>query len=203
MIGTIVTGVAAGVGALMSASAQRKAAREQKRALEKQKAAQDAWYKRNYYQDYLNTVGAQNAINRVRKAWSEKTQEARARQAITGGTPEQAQAVAEAGGEAMGELMGNLAAQGEQNKQAIDAQKVAMDANMANAEAEMAAQQEAARANLVNNVINTGTSIMSGMEPKEKKPLVMNPVQIDEANIISRMSPEKRAAFEKKNQINY
>lgn len=203
MIGTIVAGVAAAGGALLNASAQRKAAREKKRALERQKAAQDAWYKRNYYRDYLNTVEAQNAIKRVQKAWDEKTQEARARQAITGGTPEQTQAVAEVGGEAMGELVGNLAAQGEQNKQAIDTQKMEMDAKMANAEAEMAAQQEAARANLVNNVISTGTSIMSGMEPGKEKAPVMSPVEIDSDAIISRMSPGERAKVEQVKKVNY
>ena len=130
MIGAIV-GAAAGVGsAIFGAAQQRRAAREARRERARQRAANDAWYARNYYQDYLNTVEAQNAYNRVRNAWAEQTQQARARQAVTGGTPEQAQAVAEAGGEAMGNVMGTLAAQGQQNRQAIDAQKLAMDANL-------------------------------------------------------------------------
>lgn len=172
MIGAIIGG-AVGIGsALIGAANQRRAARQQKRELERQRAAQDAWYKRNYYQDYLNTAQAQNAMKQYRKAWEERTAEARARQAITGGTPEQAQAVAEAGGEAMGNLMGNLAAQGEQNKQAIDAQKMAMDARLSAQESELAAAREAASANLVGNAISVGANALAGIDFGKKAPAV-------------------------------
>ena len=147
----------AGYGAWKSADEAKK----QEAELARQRAANEAWYNRNYYQDYLNTVEAQNALKRVRNAWDERTREARARQAITGGTPEQAQAVAEAGGEAMGETVGNLAAQGQQNKAAIDAQKLAMDNNLS-------AQQMAiaeARQQAASNLMSGGASMMtSGLQ---------------------------------------
>lgn len=153
---------------IYGASQQRKAAREQRRELARQRAANDAWYKRNYYQDYLNTVEAQNALKRYRNAWAEQTQQARAQQAVTGGTPEQAQAVAEAGGEAMGNVMGTLAAQGQQNRQAIDAQKLAMDANISQRQAAIAEAEQPASANLINNGIAVATSALQGYEPKNK-----------------------------------
>ena len=166
MIGAIV-GAAAGVGsAIFGAAQQRRAAREARRERARQRAANDAWYTRNYYQDYLNTVEAQNAYNRVRNAWAEQTQQARSRQAVTGGTPEQAQAVAEAGGEAMGNVMGTLAAQGQQNRQAIDAQKLAMDANLSAQEMAVAEAEQQAGANLVNSGIAVATSALQGYEPK-------------------------------------
>ena len=166
MIGTIagiVGGLASGI---FGASQQRKAAREQRRELARQRAASDAWYKRNYYQDYLNTVEAQNALKRYRNAWAEQTQQARARQAVTGGTPEQAQAVAEAGGEAMGNVMGTLAAQGQQNRQAIDAQKLAMDTNLSQQQMAISEAEQQASANLINNGIAVATSALQGYEPK-------------------------------------
>lgn len=153
---------------IFGASQQRKAAREQRRELARQRAANDAWYKRNYYQDYLNTVEAQNALKRYRNAWTEQAQQARARQAVTGGTPEQAQAVAEAGGEAMGNVMGTLAAQGQQNRQAIDAQKLAMDTNLSQQQMAIAEAEQLAGANLINNGIAVATSALQGYEPKEK-----------------------------------
>ena len=166
MIGAIAGAVGGLASGIFGASQQRKAAREQRRELARQRAANDAWYKRNYYQDYLNTVEAQNALKRYRNAWAEQTQQARARQAVTGGTPEQAQAVAEAGGEAMGNVMGTLAAQGQQNRQAIDAQKLAMDANISQQQAAMAEAEQQASANLINNGIAVATSALQGLEPK-------------------------------------
>lgn len=153
---------------IYGASQQRKAAREQRREMARQRAANEAWYTRNYYQDYLNTVEAQNALKRYRNAWAEQTQQARARQAVTGGTPEQAQAVAEAGGEAMGNVMGTLAAQGQQNRQAIDAQKLAMDTNLSQQQAAIAEAEQQAGANLINSGIAVATSALQGYEPKEK-----------------------------------
>ena len=168
MIGAIIGGVAGLAGSLIGAGAQRRAARKQEKELAKQRAANEAWYKRNYYQDYLNTVEAQNALKRVENAWAERTREARARQAVTGGTPEQAQAVAEAGGEAMGDMVGNLAAQGQQNKAAIDAQKLQMDANISAQESALAEAREQAGANLLSNGIGVATSALQGMNLKAK-----------------------------------
>lgn len=163
--------IGAGVGlasSLFGAASSRKAAREQKRELARQRAADEAWYKRNYYQDYLNTVEAQNALKRVRNAWDDRTREARARQAITGGTAEQAQAVAEAGGEAMGETVGNLAAQGQQNKAAIDAQKLAMDANLSQQAAQIAENKQAAAQQLMAGGASMITSGLQSMDLKAK-----------------------------------
>lgn len=156
--------IGAGVGLatqLYGAHKSAKAAKEQEAELAKQRAANEAWYNRNYYQDYLNTVQAQNALKQYKNAWAERTKEARARQAISGGTPEQAQAVAEAGGEAMGNMVGNLAAQGEQNKAAIDAQKLAMDNNLS----QQAAQIAEARQQAASNLMSSGASMLtSGLQ---------------------------------------
>lgn len=168
MIGAIIGGVAGLAGSLIGAGAQRRAARKQEKELAKQRAANEAWYKRNYYQDYLNTVEAQNALKRVENAWAERTREARARQAVAGGTPEQAVAVAEAGGEAMGDMVGNLAAQGAQNKAAIDAQKLQMDANISAQESALAEAREQAGANLLSNGIGVAASALQGMDLKAK-----------------------------------
>ena len=172
--GTILGGasLAMGVGsAIFGSRKARKAARERERLLRQQKAASDAWYNRNYYQDYINSVAGQNAIRQVRDAWSNATQEARARQAITGGTPEQAQAVAQAGGEAMARTVGNLAAQGEANKRQIDAQKAAMDANIVAQQGAIEDARQAAGANLMENGVGLAmqglTSVLEATPSKE------------------------------------
>lgn len=164
--------IGAGVGLatqLYGAHKSAKAAKEQEAELVRQRAANEAWYNRNYYQDYLNTVQAQNALKQYRNAWAERTKEARARQAITGGTAEQAQAVAEAGGEAMGNMVGNLAAQGEANKQSIDAQKLAMDNNLSQQAAQIAEARQTAASNLISSGANMLTSGLQAMEGKANK----------------------------------
>lgn len=166
-------GVLSGVASsIFGSRSQRKAAKAQAAELARQRAANEAWYKRNYYQDYLNTVNAQNALKRVRQAWADEVQKARGRQAVTGGTPEQAAAVAEAGGEAISNTIGNLAARGEQDKRAIDAQKQAMDAEVSAQAQQMHAQEQAAGANLLSNGIGVALSgaqaLASGLStPKE------------------------------------
>ncbi len=171
-IGSAVLG---GVATLYGAYKDAKSAKEQEKELARQRAANEAWYNRNYYQDYLNTVEAQNALKRVRNAWEERTREARARQAITGGTPEQAQAVAEAGGEAMGETVGNLAAQGQQNKAAIDAQKLAMDTNLSQQAAQIAENRQAAAQQLMAggaSMITSGLQSLGGKANKAASPTI-------------------------------
>jgi hypothetical protein len=162
MIGTIIGAIGGIASGIYGASQARTAARERRRELARQKATDEAWYNRNYYQDYLNTVEAQNALKEYRKAWDDQVNQARARQAVTGGTAEQAQAVAEAGGEAMGNVMGTLAAKGQQNKQAIDAQKLAMDTNLSNQQAALAEANQQAGMNLAMNGMNVAASALAG-----------------------------------------
>lgn len=163
IVGSIIGG-ALGLGSsLLGMFESKSAAKRSAAAMAEQRAATEAWYRRNYYQDYLNTIEARNAIKRVKEAWGEKVKEARARQAITGGTPAQAEAVAEAGGKAIGDTVGNLAAVGSQNRQAIDAQKLAMDNNLSQQTIAMAQQQQAAGANLVSNGIGMLGSSIGGI----------------------------------------
>lgn len=165
--------IAAIIGAVASVAAtgysiykQNQQAKEQEKELARQQAQNEAWYNRNYYRDYLNTVEAQNAVKQYRQAWADRTREARARQAITGGTPEQAQAVAEAGGKAMGDMMGNLAARGSQNRSAIDAQKLAMDNNLSQQRSAVSAQKEQAAANMMQNGVSAFTSSLQALDTR-------------------------------------
>ena len=174
--------IGAGVGLASSLYGAHKSAveaKKQEQELARQRAANEAWYNRNYYQDYLNTVQAQNALKQYRNAWAERTKEARARQAISGGTPEQAQAVAEAGGEAMGNMVGNLAAKGQQNKAAIDAQKLAMDNNLSQQQMQIAEQRQQAASNLMSGGASMLTSGLQSLDGGFKKADVAPKVAAD------------------------
>lgn len=175
--------VLGGLATLYGAHKDAENAREREKEQARQRAASEAWYNRNYYQDYLNTVEAQNALKRVRKAWDDRTREARARAAITGGTAEQAQAVAEAGGEAMGETVGNLAAKGQQDKAAIDAQKLAMDNNLSQQQMAINEARQTAASNLMSSGASMITSGLQAMDGGIKKAAVAPKVDVAPAGI--------------------
>lgn len=160
---------------LKGANDQRKAAAANRAEIARQRAANEAWYARNYYRDYLNSVQAQNAMKKVRQAWADEVQKSRGRQAVTGGTTEQAAAVAEVGGKAIADTIGDLAAKGEQDKRAIDAQKQAFDAGISEQRQQMYAQEQAAGANMFNNgaglAISGAQALAAGLStPKAPTP---------------------------------
>lgn len=156
------------VGGITGSSEAAAAAREQKRLLREQKARNEAWYRRNYYEDYLNSVEAQAALKRVGDAWRERTQEARARQAVTGGTPEQAAAIAEAGGNAFGNTAMGLAAQGAAARREVDAQKAQMDADIAAQQAGIASAEQQGSMQLAQNGMSLVANALSSFEVPQK-----------------------------------
>lgn len=174
-------GAIAGLAATaIGAAQQKKAAENQEKLLKEQQEKQEAWYNRNYYQDYLNTVEGQNAIKRYKDLWAERTREARARQVISGGTPEQAAAVAEAGAEGLGNMMGNLAAQGAARKQQVDAQMLGLDANLRNQRGAIEEARQQAGANLMSNGIGTMTSSLQGMDIPKKSGNLYDAYKMDD-----------------------
>lgn len=174
-------GAIAGLAATaIGAAQQKKAAENQEKLLKEQQEKQEAWYNRNYYQDYLNTVEGQNAIKQYKDLWAERTREARARQVISGGTPEQAAAVAEAGAEGLGNMMGNLAAQGAARKQQIDAQMLGLDANLRNQRGAIEEARQQAGANLMSNGIGTMTSSLQGMDIPKKSGNLYDAYKMDD-----------------------
>lgn len=152
-------GLASGIGGGIFGHRQSKKAEErQKELLRQQRRSNEAWYARNYFQDYLNSVEAQNAIRRTKEAWGDRMKEARARQAVSGGTPEQMNKMQEIGARAMGNTIADVAAQGSAIKRDIDRQKQQMDNEVLAQEGQIAAAQHEAAQNLVSNAISTGVA---------------------------------------------
>lgn len=160
---SIIAGISAGIGALGALGGvlgSRSAAKRQQRALENQEANNEAWYRRNYYGDYLNSVEANNAIRRVKDTLAERSKAARARQVVAGGTPEQAIAAEQEYAKSVADVMGNLAAQGDAYRREVDARKAQMDANVGGHRQAIASQQQAANASLMGAGLR---AVMSGL----------------------------------------
>lgn len=170
-LGLIGLGVGlAGTGAGILGS--RKAAKRQKEELKKQGAANEAWYNRNYYGDYLNSVEAQNAIRRVSDTLRERSQAARAREAVTGATPEQTIAQEAESGRTVADIMGNLAAQGAAYRRDVDARKLQMDNALSAQRQAIAGQQQGANAALMSAGLQTAINSISQFDIK--KPTLEN-----------------------------
>lgn len=114
-------------GGIMGGIKSSKAAKAQQKLIDQQRAKNDAWYNRNYYQNYLDSKEAQSAIKRVEDTMRRRKQETQATAAVTGGTQEAVLAQEENDQKLMGDVVGNLAARGDAIKRQVDAQKQAMD----------------------------------------------------------------------------
>lgn len=157
--------LASGGGLFSGWKKSKKAKKEQEKLQREQRAANEAWYARNYFGDYLNSTDAQNALRRAKEAREEHSKQVRARQAITGATPEQVTQAEQAGAEVVGDTIANLAAQGSAIKREADRQKLAMDADLNAQKSAMYAQEQAAGENTMSNAASLlGSSLMMGAQ---------------------------------------
>lgn len=166
MIGTLL-GLGAGLaGGIMGGVKSAKAAKAQQQMINQQRAKNEAWYNRNYYQNYLDSKEAQSAIKRVEDTLRRRNQEAQATAAVTGGTPEAVLAQQENDQKLMGDVAGNLAARGDAVKRQVDAQ------NQANENALMQQQMAQYQANEAGGsqlLSNSGSLIGSALSLLDKK----------------------------------
>lgn len=110
-------GLVSGVKGMFDA---RRAARKQRKLLNEAKASESAWYKRNYYGDYMNSSMARAALKRVEKTLHSQNKQNRGYAAVNGVTPELELARNRQGVEHLSNVATGLAAQDSANKSRID-----------------------------------------------------------------------------------
>jgi hypothetical protein len=132
----------------------RKARKAQENKIREEKAANEAWYARNYYQDMVNSVEGQSALKRVKEAADERVKEAQAREAIAGGTGSQVEQAQKAGINAVSNTAMGLAEQGAAIKRDVDAQKLSLDAGVREEEKDRLKADQASGEALLNNSID-------------------------------------------------
>lgn len=166
MIGTAIGIGASLVGGIMGGNKAAKAAKAQQQMIAQQRNKNEAWYNRNYYQNYLDSKEAQSAIKRVEETLRRRNQEAQAMAAVTGATPEAMLAQQENDQKMMGDVVSNLAARGDAIKRQVDAQ------NQANENALMQQQMAQLQANEAGGTQllgNSGSLISSALSLLDKK----------------------------------
>lgn len=167
MIGAIlgaVGGLASGIfGGIKSA----KAAREQQRLINEQESKNNAWYNRNYYQNYMESAEAQAAMKRVENTLKKQNQEARATAAVMGSTPETAVAQQQANNEILDNTATGLAAQATQRKMQVDAANQQNQNAILNARLGQSQMNEQGGAQLMSNGLGLIGSAFSMYDKKK------------------------------------
>lgn len=156
-------GLASGIfGGIKSA----KAAREQQRLINEQEAKNNAWYNRNYYQNYMESSEAQAAMKRVENTLKKQNQEARATAAVMGSTPEAAVAQ-QANNEILDNTATGLAAQATQRKTQVDAANQQNQNAILNARLGQSQMNEQGGAQLMSNGLGLIGSAFSMYDKKK------------------------------------
>lgn len=167
MIGAIlgaVGGLASGIfGGIKSA----KAAREQQRLINEQESKNNAWYNRNYYQNYMESAEAQAAMKRVENTLKKQNQEARATAAVMGSTPEAAVAQQQANNEILDNTATGLAAQATHRKMQVDAANQQNQNAILNARLGQSQMNEQGGAQLMSNGLGLIGSAFSMYDKKK------------------------------------
>lgn len=157
-------GLASGIfGGIKSA----KAAREQQRLINEQESKNNAWYNRNYYQNYMESAEAQAAMKRVENTLKKQNQEARATAAVMGSTPEAAVAQQQANNEILDNTATGLAAQATQRKMQVDTANQQNQNAILNARLGQSQMNEQGGAQLMSNGLGLIGSAFSMYDKKK------------------------------------
>lgn len=157
-------GLASGIfGGIKSA----KAAREQQRLINEQESKNNAWYNRNYYQNYMESAEAQAAMKRVENTLKKQNQEARATAAVMGSTPEAAVAQQQANNEILDNTATGLAEQATQRKMQVDAANQQNQNAILNARLGQSQMNEQGGAQLMSNGLGLIGSAFSMYDKKK------------------------------------
>ena len=119
----IVSAIGAGVGLASSLIGGASAARAQRAAeyrQRQQEAKEEAWYKRRYNEDYIDTAAGQNLVRRAKEFAKENWKKAAGAQAVAGGTDAATAMAKEAGNRMVGDTIANIAATDQARKDNVD-----------------------------------------------------------------------------------
>lgn len=167
MIGAILGAVGGLASGIFGGIKAAKAAREQQRLINEQESKNNAWYNRNYYQNYMESAEAQAAMKRVENTLKKQNQEARATAAVMGSTPEAAVAQQQANNEILDNTATGLAAQATQRKMQVDAANQQNQNAILNARLGQSQMNEQGGAQLMSNGLGLIGSAFSMYDKKK------------------------------------
>lgn len=192
MIGAIISAAAAIGSSIYSGVRSAKAAKAKQKALNKQKAENEAWYQRRYNEDPTQRADAQRLLRLTEDKIRQSNQAAQGTQAVVGGSEASVAATKEANAKALSDTMSDIAARGEARKDQIEAsymqRKQALDSQQANYDEERANNETQAVASGLQGISQAAGAIdkmpsqinKSKAQPKDYKS-ELSPLQSDKA----------------------
>ncbi len=154
-------GLYSGVKGMLDAS---KASKSVKDLRNRAKADEEAWYRRNYYGNYLDSTTAKAAMKRVENSLRKQSAQNRAHSAIMGATPEYSLARNEQGLRAMENMATNLASMDSDRKNQIDAMHRQSKNAFLNSELNELAMDERMAVSAAGNGLNLLQNALLGVE---------------------------------------
>ena len=154
-------GLYSGVKGMLDAS---KASKSAKGLRNKAKAAEDGWYRRNYYENYMNSTSAKAAMKRVENSLRKQSVQNRAYSVISGATPEYSLARNEQGLRTMENLTTNLASVDSNRKSQVDAMHQQNKNAFLNSELNDLAMDERMAVSTAGNGLNLLQNALLGVE---------------------------------------
>ena len=97
------------------------ASRKARQLRDNAKAEEAGWYRRNYYESFMDNTAAKAAMKRVENSLRQNNRQNRAHSVIMGATPEYSVAANEQGLRSMENMMTNMAAQESDRKSQVEA----------------------------------------------------------------------------------
>ena len=157
----VVSAIGAGLGLATSLIGGARAAEASREAERRQRAAEareEAWYKRRYNENYVDTAAGQNLVRRAKEYARENWKKAAGAQAVAGGTDAATAMAKEAGNKMVGDTIANIAATDQARKDNVD--NMHRQAQEKFAQMDMAREQQRAQ-NITNAASAASNAIMS------------------------------------------
>lgn len=122
MIGSIIGAGVGAIGSIFGGMSAARAAREQKKRIQRSQTENASWYNRNYYEDPTKRASALAVLNRTEEGILQRNKAAAGRQAVMGGTDDSVTAAREANSAAAADATSRVVAANDARKDAVDAQ---------------------------------------------------------------------------------
>lgn len=166
----LATGLALG-SALFGAYKSAKAAKKQENEAKDQQAKENAWYRKEYYKNYLDSEEARAAMKRVEDTLNKQNQQAQATATITGATPESVIARQESDNKLLDNVATGIAANATARKNQVSDQHQANQIGLSQQRMAQHSIDEIGGAQLMNNglgILGTAMEASSKMENNDK-----------------------------------
>ena len=196
MVGTAVAAALALGNAIYGGIKSSQANNKARKLLQQQREDNKKWYDTEMAKDYTLRTDTQAAINRQRELLEEQYKQARARQAVSGGSDESVALAKEAANRSLSDTMTDIAANASARKDAVEQQYLAQDAALNQQQAQSYQQQAAQAAQAASQAVNAGISLTGqyAAEPKISKPDLYS---TSEALALNKMQENQDARLQK------